>query len=380
MARFAWKAFQKWQVRHDHTAKEKEQKKYLLNFMCAFRETFSRPVHRIRFLGLFDTVNSVPRFENAMMQRSKFPYTARSTAKVIRHAVAIDERRAKFRQDLISELKETKEKTPHRYRHRRHHLSQHSSEDDTKDEDDEKEEQSRGRTESVVCDPPSGRLEIPANFRDASEVSGIRSLSPYMTAQDDDRGSTMTSISRDSLSAIRHIGDDSWDSDSEVQDIKEVWFSGCHADIGGGWILEEGEDVALSHIPLVWMVREVERAGLRFDPVKLRALNCAPEEQPRSHNAVPQIEVEAASPSSDPNEMIFDGKSSVASPATPPVETPHRKSRFHHHIHTAAVKGRIHDVLQFRNGVGALSVISWNLMEYMPFRRMVCKSWKLYQS
>lgn len=49
-------------------------------------------MRRIRFLGLFDTVNSVPRFENAWMQRSKFPYTAKSSAIIIRHAVGIDER------------------------------------------------------------------------------------------------------------------------------------------------------------------------------------------------------------------------------------------------------------------------------------------------
>ena len=54
----------------------------MYRFMKGFRETFSRPVKRIRFLGLFDTVNSVPRFETAWMQRSKFPYTARSSAKV----------------------------------------------------------------------------------------------------------------------------------------------------------------------------------------------------------------------------------------------------------------------------------------------------------
>ena len=65
-------------------------------------------------MGLFDTVNSVPRFENAWMQRSKFPYTARSSARVIRHAVGIDERRAKFRQDLISGPR------PHGKEHKRH--------------------------------------------------------------------------------------------------------------------------------------------------------------------------------------------------------------------------------------------------------------------
>lgn len=63
MTKFAWKAFQSWQQRADRTEKEKKQKKYLMNYMFAFRETFSRPVRRIRFLGLFDTVNSVPQFE-----------------------------------------------------------------------------------------------------------------------------------------------------------------------------------------------------------------------------------------------------------------------------------------------------------------------------
>jgi hypothetical protein len=42
------------------------------------------------------------------MQRSKFPYTAHSSAKVIRHAVSINERRAKFRQDLISGSRKSK--------------------------------------------------------------------------------------------------------------------------------------------------------------------------------------------------------------------------------------------------------------------------------
>lgn len=51
------------------------------------------------------------------MQRSKFPYTARSSARVIRHAVSIDERRAKFRSDLISGAKTPK--TPEREEHHR---------------------------------------------------------------------------------------------------------------------------------------------------------------------------------------------------------------------------------------------------------------------
>lgn len=55
VARFAWKAFAQWQERDDKTEEEKNKKKEMLQFLWAFRETFSRPVRRIRFLGLFDT-------------------------------------------------------------------------------------------------------------------------------------------------------------------------------------------------------------------------------------------------------------------------------------------------------------------------------------
>lgn len=119
LIRFAWKTFAKWQQRKDATEKDKEERSRLFAFMKAFRETFSRPVSRIRFLGLFDTVNSVPMFENAWLERSKFPYTAQTTARVIRHAVSIDERRAKFRQDLISEVKPLAHDSKHPHRLRR---------------------------------------------------------------------------------------------------------------------------------------------------------------------------------------------------------------------------------------------------------------------
>ena len=71
--------------------------------MKALRETFCRLVSQIQFLGLFDTVNSILPFE---LSRNKllFPFTTKTSVKVIRHAVAIDEHRAKFRQDLLSDV------------------------------------------------------------------------------------------------------------------------------------------------------------------------------------------------------------------------------------------------------------------------------------
>lgn len=60
LIRFVWKTFSKWQARQGGSSvEEKKKAAEMLRFMTAFRETFSRPVRRIRFLGLFDTVNSV---------------------------------------------------------------------------------------------------------------------------------------------------------------------------------------------------------------------------------------------------------------------------------------------------------------------------------
>ncbi len=48
-----------------------------------------------------------------------------------------------------------------------------------------------------------------------------------------------------------------------MQDVKEVWFSGFHSDVGGGHIRE---DSGLSQFPLIWMVDEAKRSGLEvFD-------------------------------------------------------------------------------------------------------------------
>jgi uncharacterized protein (DUF2235 family) len=46
------------------------------------------------------------------------------------------------------------------------------------------------------------------------------------------------------------------------QSVEQVWFPGVHADIGGGY--SGDEQVGLGAIPLKWMIREANSAGLRF--------------------------------------------------------------------------------------------------------------------
>jgi uncharacterized protein (DUF2235 family) len=48
----------------------------------------------------------------------------------------------------------------------------------------------------------------------------------------------------------------------KAQDIKQVWFAGVHADIGGGY---EEEESGLSKYPLAWMISEAAAAGLQVN-------------------------------------------------------------------------------------------------------------------
>lgn len=46
-----------------------------------------------------------------------------------------------------------------------------------------------------------------------------------------------------------------------AQDIRQVWFAGCHSDIGGGFVEEQS---ALSKFPLLWMLEQAKDHGLKI--------------------------------------------------------------------------------------------------------------------
>ncbi|KAJ5792984.1 uncharacterized protein N7503_008962 [Penicillium pulvis] len=437
LIRFAWKTFAKWQQRQGDSEDEHEEKKKLFEYMKAFRETFSRPITRIKFMGLFDTVNSVPRFENAWMQRSKFPYTARSSAKVIRHAVGIDERRAKFRQDLISG-KRPQDKHKHHRHHlptphmphmphmshtphnenplahhvdTQHHLHVHQK-DAPPDEvpairlNDDSGTPGAEKVAPVEGVPPSENPgwgpnpgesyyhshshlhpgssnqgsdsnfgEKPHRYRASSPRRSGLTVPNGRVSVDDSRSVRSGQSGHLSIQVPSHAGD-GYDSDDEEQDIHEVWFPGCHADIGGGWKLQGGELWALSHAPLVWMVQEAHKAGLELDERKMKQFQCL-EEFDGDYTPIQETignrrgsRISQQPGQDDPNAYR---------------EAPNEKQRsaasrdFWHALHTSSTKGLLHDCLEFKQGLPTTSVISWRIMEWLPFRRMDLQgdgSWK----
>ncbi|CAM3269326.1 Tle1 phospholipase domain-containing protein [Sphingomonas antarctica] len=56
---------------------------------------------------------------------------------------------------------------------------------------------------------------------------------------------------------------------AEIQDTEQRWFPGVHSDVGGGYPEVES---ALSKQPLIWMVEEAAKAGLRITKATLQHL------------------------------------------------------------------------------------------------------------
>lgn len=69
-----------------------------------------------------------------------------------------------------------------------------------------------------------------------------------------------------------------------AQDIKQVWFAGVHADIGGGYHETES---GLSKYPLAWMIEEAAAAGLRVNRPMINHLVFGKPRKDSTHSYTP---------------------------------------------------------------------------------------------
>lgn len=56
---------------------------------------------------------------------------------------------------------------------------------------------------------------------------------------------------------------------ARAQDVKEVWFAGCHGDVGGGY--PEAES-GLAKVPLAWMIQEAKKRDVLFRTQNVNAV------------------------------------------------------------------------------------------------------------
>lgn len=73
----------------------------------------------------------------------------------------------------------------------------------------------------------------------------------------DDERDTFHPLLWDELHEARLVSEDRVADDR----LRQVWFAGMHADVGGGY-----PDDSLAHVPLSWMIVEAKAAGLRLKP------------------------------------------------------------------------------------------------------------------
>ncbi|CAK5266459.1 unnamed protein product [Mycena citricolor] len=178
----------------------------------AFKKAFSIDVD-IEFLGVWDTVNSVG------IIPKRLPFTTSNTiVRTFRHAISIDERRAKF-------------KANHWNRPTAH-------------------EQTLGIAGTK-----------PAASQNIEIIPGSGKGHPSEHKQ-----------------SWRHMERQYSKACDQLTDVDEVWFSGCHCDIGGGSV-DSSTRHTLAKIPLRWMIRECFKtgSGIMFDVDGLRSVGLDPD-------------------------------------------------------------------------------------------------------
>ncbi|QRV79027.1 choline transport protein [Ceratobasidium sp. AG-Ba] len=194
-----------------------------------FKRAFSIDV-KIDFLGVFDTVNSVGIIPREL-PFAKSNYLIR----VFRHAVALDERRAKFKANLWGRATQIEEKLGDAGKRAKYHKPHR--------------EASLGTVWEIISGGDSekdrGRTKKNANPGSALHRNGHDFASP------EDR--------------------------KHQTDVKEVWFAGAHCDVGGGSVRNETPH-DLARIPLRWMIREcfLNNTGILFHSSELNELGLCP--------------------------------------------------------------------------------------------------------
>jgi len=249
-----------------------------------FKKAFSVDVP-IEFFGVWDTVDSV-----GLIPR-RLPFTTSNTIiHTFRHAVSLDERRAKFKANLWNRP-----------------------------------------------NPVEATLGI----------DGQKPEIKFKEHRPNAKTTTLRAMER------QYSGS----SDNVPTNIEEVWFAGCHCDIGGGSV-DNDTSHSLARIPLRWMIRECFKAdtGIIFEAEGLRGIGIDP------HTLYPVVQARPPPLSaagarikshSDPALEDYEEYAGLTASAVQP------KMEEHHELQDAL--SPIYDQLDL--------AWFWWILEYIPFRQ-----------
>ncbi|OSD07307.1 hypothetical protein PYCCODRAFT_1463594 [Trametes coccinea BRFM310] len=223
----------------------KQTDKDSLELAAGFKQTFCRNVE-IEFVGVLETVSSV----GVLMTRTLPFTTANTTIKRFRHALSLDEHRVRFLPNFYHRA------TP-----------QQASPSSSGPSGDRQTDVFRSHAEESKHARLSRGL-FGSSRKFAANVAKAK------LQQDRLKFDKREGIQTKPVSSRRLAEDALNDHISGGTDVLEVWFAGCHGDVGGGNVANNVE-VSLSDITLRWMVREVVLAqcGIAFDEAALVRAN-----------------------------------------------------------------------------------------------------------
>lgn len=261
MAESAWSIYSAWEY-----AAQPSQPDYTTTLIDEYKKTFSRvDTPKIEFVGMFDCVNSV-----GLLRDRLFPLSTKSgLIKNLSHAVSLDERRGKYRQNLIF---------PFSYKPSIFSLT---STEQSSGNSSRKVTNAGSSTKTSVSSSISSILlehfgeksqkklndaqklmkDIEQKLKETSKMSIRSRLKRVETSNNNSNGT-------DHQASFSTFGSSSDKQKLITGEYKEVWFAGNHGDIGGGWASDVNGHF-LSHIPLRWMFGEALKVGVIFHRERL---------------------------------------------------------------------------------------------------------------
>lgn len=218
MVKPAWEIYKSWEkIGQSNDLSNPKNCSYSLKL---FKQTFCRYNVSIEFMGLFDSINSCGIFIDRL-----FPFTSNtSNVNHIRHAVSINERRSKFKQNLF---------VPHSYLP--HFLNSKSS----------------------SCNDSNNNFNSNTNTNDNNN-DGNSIISNFQFPDED-------SVTRSHQISVQF-------SKKCSNDLLEVWFPGDHSDIGGNWPYDNNGN-KLSNLSLRWILSNALEFGVLFKKNSLEEFN-----------------------------------------------------------------------------------------------------------
>ncbi|KIM81009.1 hypothetical protein PILCRDRAFT_510080 [Piloderma croceum F 1598] len=191
-----------------------------IQLAAGFKRTFGKIV-QIEFMGVWDTISSV----GIVMGRT-LPFTnSNYSIKVFRHALSLDEHRARFQPNLF------------------HRPSPNPSRDPAH------------ASPVLLVDP------VKADLVSKNSILQKNLCQPSDNAKDSEDLSNGESVSDNQRNDTNQNG-----NGETKTDVLEVWFPGCHTDIGGNEVPDTTKH-SLGRISLRWMICQIinSECGIIFD-------------------------------------------------------------------------------------------------------------------